>query len=147
MKKPYTLNAFLFVIAAMFLFFSCSKKNNTPSPTTASIVGKWNITADTSQTVGYPPYIIVGINSPYMQFNADGSGTQKDNIGTPDDVLNFTYTLSKDTVAFDFPVQPQNPYVNTPVGVIKKLTTNNLIIEFDINDPTITVKERVYMSR
>ena len=146
MKKPYTLIKFLLITIAAFFIFSCSKKGN-PGANTVSITGKWNITADTSQTFGYPPYIIVGINSPYTQFNADGSGSEKDNISTPDAVLNFTYKLFKDTIFFNYPVQPRLPSGNTPTGIIKKLTASNLIIEYDINDPTLTVKERVYMSR
>ncbi|MDP9078456.1 MAG: hypothetical protein M3O71_13570 [Bacteroidota bacterium] len=82
MKKPYTLIKLLFIVVAAFCFLGCSKKSNI-SPAIASITGKWNITADTSQTVGYAPYIIVGINLPYFQFNADGSGTQKENISPP----------------------------------------------------------------
>lgn len=145
MKKPYTLIKLLAIAIAAFCLISCSKKGD-QSPGSASLTGKWNITADTSQTSGYPPYIIVGINSPYMQFNADGTGTQKNNIGTPDDVLTFTYKISHDTIAFNYPVQPQVPYGNTPTGVIKKLTSKNLIIEYDfISD--LTVKELVYMSR
>ena len=146
MKKTYTIIKFLIITAVAFFLFSCSKRGN-QSPASVSITGKWNITADTSQTFGYPPYIIVGINSPYTQFNADGSGTEKDNISTPDLVLNFTYKISKDTISFNYPAQPQLPSGNTPTGIIKKLTSNNLIIEYDINDPTLTVKERVYMSR
>ena len=143
MKKPYTLIKLLFIAVATFVVFSCSKKNNL-SPNSASITGKWNITADTSQTFGYPPYIIVGINSPYIQFNADGSGTEKDNISIPDAVLNFTYKISKDTIAFNYPAQASLPYGNTPTAVIKNLTSNNLVMEYVIND---LIKERIYMSR
>ena len=146
MKKPYAITKFLFIAAVAFFLFSCSKKGN-QGPASVSLTGKWNITADTSQTFGYPPYIIVGINSPYTQFNADGSGTEKDNISTPDLVLNFTYKISKDTLSFNYPVQTGLPSGNTPTGIIKELTSHNLIIEYDINDPTLTVKERVYMSR
>jgi hypothetical protein len=145
MKKPNKLIKFLSIAVATFFFFSCSKKGN-QSPDSASITGKWNITADTSQTSGYPPYIIVGINSPYMQFNANGTGTEKDNISPPDAVLNFTYTISNDTISFNYPVQPQLPYGNTPTGIIKKLTSKNLIIEYDLNSNLI-VKELVYMDR
>ncbi|HZY40132.1 MAG TPA: hypothetical protein VFE53_25945 [Mucilaginibacter sp.] len=146
MKKPYSIFKFLSIAAAAFFFFSCTKKSN-QNPVSVTLTGKWNITADTSQTFGYPPYIIVGINSPYMQFNADGSGTEKDNISTPDWVLSFTYKISKDTISFNYPVQTGLPSGNTPTGIIKELTSNNVIIEYDINDPTLTVKERVYMSR
>jgi hypothetical protein len=145
MKNPDTALKFLLIAVVAFFFFSCSKKGN-QSPVTASITGKWNITADTSQTFGYPPYIIVGINSPYMQFNADGSGTQKNNISTPDAVLNFTYTVSKDTITFNYPPQLTSPG-NAPKGIIKKLTSNNLVIEYDINSPSLINSERVYMSR
>jgi hypothetical protein len=142
MKKPYTLIKFLFIVVAAFCFFSCSKKGNT-SPGIGAITGKWNITADTSQTAGYPPYIIVGINSPYIQFNADGTGTQKDNISAPDDIAYFTYKISKDTIALNY----TQPFIATPTGIIKKLTSKNLILEFSITDPTLSVTERVYMSR
>jgi len=145
MKKPFTLVKFLFITGACFLLISCSKKGD-QAPGAASLLGKWNITADTSHTFGYPPYIIEGINSPYMQFNADGTGTQKNNIGTPDDVETFTYKISHDTIAFNFPVQPQLPYGNTPTGVIKKLTSKNLIIEYDLISNLVVI-ERVYMSR
>ena len=146
MKKPDSLIKFLFITMAVFFFFSCSKKGNI-SPNSVAITGKWNITADTSQTAGYQPYIIVGINSPYMTFNADGSGTQKNNIGTPDDVSTFTYRLSKDTIFFNYPPQPPDPAGSILTGIIKKLTSNALIIQYDLSDPTLTVTERVYMSR
>jgi hypothetical protein len=146
MKKPYTLIQFLFVAVIVCFVFSCSKKDN-PNPGSASITGKWSITADTSQTAGYPPYIIVGLNSPYMQFNADGSGTEKENISPPDVAFNFTYKISHDTIAFNYPAQPYLPGGNTPTGIIKELTSKNLIIEYDLGYPTLSVKERVYMSR
>jgi hypothetical protein len=142
MKKPYTLIKFLFVAVAAFCFFSCSKKGNI-SPAVASITGKWNITADTSTTSGYAPYIIVGINSPYMQFNADGTGTQKDNISAPDDIAYFTYKLYKDTIALNY----TQPFIATPTGIVKKLTAHSLVLEFNINDPTLVNTERIYMSR
>ena len=140
MKKRYVFTGFLIIVVAAFCFFSCSKKNN-PDPVT--LTGKWNITADTSRTVGYSPYVIVGINSPYMQFNADGSGVQKFNIAMPDNVVNFTYTVHKDTLAFNY----QHPYVSTPKAVIKKLTSKNLVLEYTINTPPLIDTERVYMSR
>jgi len=142
MKRPYTLIKFLFIAIAAFCLFSCSKKDNL-TPSVAAITGKWNITADTSTTSGYAPYIIVGINSPYFQFNADGTGTQKNNISAPDDLAYFTYKISKDTIAFNY----TSPYTAMPTAIIKKLTSKNLVLEYSINTPTLVNTEHVYMSR
>jgi len=82
-----------------------------------------------------------------MQFNADGTGTEKDNISTPDRVFSFTYKISKDTISFNYPDQTGLPGGNKPTGIIKTLTDHNLLIEYDMSDPTLSVIERVYMSR
>lgn len=144
MKKPYTFINIIFIFLAAFLFFSCSKTNQSPKTT---IVGKWNITGDTSQTVGYPPYIIVGINSPYMQFNADGTGVEKDNIGPPDVILNFTYTLSNNVLTCNFPMQPGTNTAFITTGTILKSTSHYLLVQYEINNPTLTNKELIYFSR
>ena len=104
----------------------------------------WNITADTSLTSGYPPYVRVGINSPYWQFNADGTGTEKNNTATPDVILNFTYTVSGNVLTCNY-TPPGYSFITT--GTVLKLTLHELVVEYDVNTPTLIDKELVYFSR
>jgi hypothetical protein len=82
-----------------------------------------------------------------MQFNADGSGTEKDNISAPDLTLTFTYRISKDSLFFNYPIQTGLPTGNTPTGIIKKLTSNNMVIEYDFGGYNFLGAEHVYLNR
>ncbi len=67
----------------------------------ASIVGD-GVNGDTSREyvggVLASTYVVRGINSPWYQFNADGTGAMKDNIGLPDDTIHFTYHVTNDSL-------------------------------------------------
>src|SRR5437879_12533933 len=99
----------LLLTVATSLLLGCSKKDNPNAQQTFSIIGKWSIVADTSRQyvsgVLNSTYIVVGINAPYYLFNADGSGTLKQNTSPPDQIKNFTYTVSKDTLTVNYPIQ------------------------------------------
>ncbi|MEO6851392.1 MAG: hypothetical protein ABI203_00770 [Mucilaginibacter sp.] len=102
MKKP-----FLIMLCGLIAIISaCSKKSN-PTPISASIVGKWAVKGDTSREYTgeflASTYVIPGINSPWYQFNADGTGSMKFNISLPDDTLHFTYRVSHDSLYFVHP--------------------------------------------
>ena len=142
----------IFFIAIVVAFYSC-KKNN-PAPQSVLIVGKWSVQGDTSRQyingVVQSTYAVAGINSPYYQFNADGSGTIKDNIGTPDLVANFTYTLSNGILTIDVPQQEADPYGSQVKYQIIKLTSNALILLWEENSPVpgdSNYKEYIYLTK
>jgi hypothetical protein len=147
------MNKLLLILFGVLFVLGCSKKNN-PSPQ-ATIVGKWAIQGDTSRqyVAGAlnSTYVIVGINSPYYQFNADGTGTLKQNLGPPDLIETFTYTLSNGSITLNFPVQPASPNNAFQLSwEIEKLTANTVIFLWDDTSPgngSSEYKEDVYLTR
>lgn len=100
------MNKLYILIIAIALFAGCSKKNDT-APAATSIVGKWDITADTDRV-----YLDGTLNqttilnesySPYVQFNQDGSGVLMDDATGA--TIKFTYTVSDQTITFNYPAQ------------------------------------------
>src|ERR1700688_3732109 len=130
------MNKLLLIVFAAVFLLGCSKNNNPSPKTPVTIIDRWLITADTSNQyvngIVNSTYVLAGINSPYYQFNADGSGTVKNNISEPDQLLNFTYTITNNTINFDFPVQAAQPiYSYQASATIQKLTAHTMIILFD----------------
>jgi hypothetical protein len=124
---------FLILLCGLAILSACSKKDNS-MPATASIVGRWALTGDTSREyvsgVLASTYVVKGINSPWYQFNADGTGIMKDNIGLPDDTMHFTYHVSHDSLYVVHPdeVIRGNDYISFSYqGTIQLLTQHNLI--------------------
>jgi hypothetical protein len=143
----------LFIIIGTLLLFGCSKGNNPSSQTGFSITGKWYVKADTSRSyvsgLLSSTYVIVGINSPYYQFNSDGTGSAKNNISTPDAILNFTFILSDKKITFNYPQQPANglSYAYNITGVIEKESSNSFVILFDSNSGVNEYKEVLYLNK
>ncbi len=102
MKKP-----FLISLCGLIAIFSGCSKINSPNPVSSSIVGRWAIKGDTSREyidgVLASTYVVRGINSPWCQFNTDGTGSMKFNIGPPDDTIHFNYSVSHDSLYFAHP--------------------------------------------
>ena len=94
----------LVALAAVALFMGCSKKNN-PSPS-ASIVGKWYITTDTTKqytnnvlTVQDPESFD---HTDYVQFNSNGTGVQLSGGVSS----SFTYSVkNSNSVTLNYPKQ------------------------------------------
>jgi hypothetical protein len=91
----------------------------------------------------------VGINSPYYQFNSDGTRSAKNNISTPDAILNFTFILSDKKITFNYPQQPANglSYAYNITGVIEKESSNSFVILFDSNSGVNEYKEVLYLNK
>jgi hypothetical protein len=149
------MDKLLLIVFAVVFLLGCSKNNNPSPKTPVTIFDKWLITGDTSRQyfngLLNSSYITVGINSPYYQFNTDGSGILKNNISDPDQILNFTYTVTDNTINFDFPVQAAQPtYSYQASATIQKLTGHTMIILFDDFSPgnaSYEYKEDIYLSR
>ena len=131
--------------AGILLLAACSKKDDVQA--NASINGKWSITADTVKHYESGHLLtanaIVGINSPYYLFNADGTGTFKNNGGLPDDIRHFKYTVSEKSITF-VTTNPDQSIYNAS-GIIKKLTANDLTILFIGNNTDF--QEIMYLKR
>jgi len=130
------MNKFLLLIIVAAIFVSCSKKNgNSPS---TSIVGKWNITADTDRvydngTLNQTSILSESI-SPYVQFNADGSGVLMDDITGGGATIKFTYSVSGNVIKFHYPAQTINGIAVAAFerdGTYKRTGTNDMEIIFD----------------
>src|SRR5258708_10673196 len=149
------MNKLLLIVFVVVFLLGCSKNNNPSPKTPVTIIDRWLITGDTSNQyvngIVNSTYVLAGINSPYYQFNADVSGTVKNNISEPDQILNFTYTVSDNKITFTFPVQAAQPtYSYQASAIIQKLTAHTMIILFDEVEPDNTsyeFKEGIYMSR
>ena len=149
------MNKILLILFGVLFVLGCSKKNN-PSPQ-ATIVGKWAIQGDTSRLylagVLNSTYISVGINSPYYQFNADGTGTYKQSLPPPDFITTFTYTISNGSITLTFPPKPVPPnysFQTINKFKIEKLTANTLIFLLDDTNTSnggSEYKEDIYMTR
>jgi hypothetical protein len=129
------MNKFLLLIIAVAIFVGCSKKNNSPS---TSIVGKWNITADTDRvydngTLDETSILNESI-SPYVQFNADGSGVLMNDITGGGATIKFTYSVSGNVIKFHYPAQIINGIEVAAFerdGTFKRTGTNDMEIIFD----------------
>ena len=145
---------FIPILALALVLYGCKKNNPAPASQSELIIGKWSIQSDTSRQyingVVQSVYVIRAINSPYYQFNTDGTGTMKDNIGTPDLPATFTYTVSKDTLVMNVPKQVSYPYADIMTWRIVKLSSNAMILLWATNSPIpgdSTYKEYMYLSR
>ena len=141
-------------LVLILAFYSCKKNNPAPASKSELIVGKWSIQADTSRQyineVVQSTYVVHGINSPYYQYNADGTGTMKYNIGTPDLSATFTYTVSNDTVVMNVPKQPSYPYGDKMTYQIAKLSPNAMILLWNDESPVSgasSYKEYIYLTK
>jgi len=108
----------LVALAAIALFMGCQKKS-TPSPS-ASIVGKWYITTDTTRQ--YTNNVLTDQDpesfdhTDYVQFNSDGSGVQL----SGDESGNFTYSVKGNSVTLNYPKQVVD---NTTIDAFSKTAT------------------------
>ena len=135
-------------------FYGCKKNNPAPASKSELIIGKWSIKADTSRQyingVVQSTYVVRGINSPYYQYNANGTGVMKYNIGTPDEPANFTYTVSHDTVVMNVPKQASYPYADIITYKIVKLSSNAMILlweDISVVPGDSSYKEYIYLSK
>lgn len=147
---------FLPILALVFalVFYGCKKNNPAPASQSELIIGKWSIQSDTSRQyingVVQSTYVVRGINSPYYRFNADGTGTMKYNIGTPDLNRTFTYTVPNDTLVFNVPKQPADIYGEVMTYKIVKLSSNALILLWEDDAPSpweSSYKEYIYATK
>jgi len=126
------------LVFGVSIFCSCAKKSNLSTQNAFLLPGKWLVASDTSfQYTGNTltsTYLIVGINIPYYQFNADGTGTSKNNLGPPDDVLQFSYTVSNNIISFKYPDQiiaGHEYYANNVSARILNPTPTTVLLSFD----------------
>lgn len=141
----------ILAVALMIITTAC-KKNTANGP--ATIVGKWLITADTSYQIQngkiISSYVIVGENSPYYQFNSDGTGTSKYNlVGDVDNISTFTYTYTNNTLTMNTPAQHNNS-ANNSTGVTQVFTSTQLKIYYHTPQPPnggSEYKEYLYLTR
>lgn len=147
MKKPFLI----IIFGLLAILSACAKKDSTAPK--ASIVGRWALAGDTSREyvggVLASTYVVRGINSPWYQFNADGTGAMKDNIGLPDDTIHFTYSVTNDSLYLVHPdeVIRGQDYMSFSYGAtIQSLTQHNLIFidKFGYSPNYI---EDIYLSR
>ncbi|HZY39685.1 MAG TPA: hypothetical protein VFE53_23680 [Mucilaginibacter sp.] len=90
------MKKYLILILIACILWGCKKA---AAPT--GVPGKWKVTSDIMEKwITAPPEIYVNVNikeSPWYQFNNDGSGSfMRDTTGAGG-ITNFTYTLSRDS--------------------------------------------------
>jgi hypothetical protein len=108
----------LVALVAVTLFMGCSKKNDA-SPS-ASIVGKWYITTDTTKE--YTNNVLTDQDpesfnhTDYVQFNSNGTGVQLSaGIST-----NITYSVKSNSVTLNYPKQT---VANVTIDAFSKTAT------------------------
>jgi len=108
------------------------------------IAGKWTYLADT--TAEYSNGKLTGIYNTdpgsfaFIQFNNDFTGTSQTTEGGPGDtssyIAKFTYKLTGKTLIITYPAQKiagDQFATSIDTGVIKSNTSNELIIQYNIN--------------
>ncbi|MGZ3778220.1 MAG: hypothetical protein ACXVI9_11885 [Mucilaginibacter sp.] len=146
-------NLVLILLCGLLAIVSaCSKKGNS-NPAAGSIVGRWAVKGDTSREyiagALASTYVVMGINSPWYQFNANGTGASKFNLGLPDDTIHFTYHVSHDTLYVEHPdevIRGKDYVAYSYNATIQQLTQHSLIF-IDVFGTSPNYIEDVYLSR
>lgn len=122
----------LLLVASVFIITSCSKKNNTPTPSANGLAGKWQIVSDTTNFYDNSHFDLMVTNdgltkADYSQFNADGTGT----LSEYGQQVKFTYAVTGKAITLTVPTQTTvaggvDGYVQK--GTIKTLTANTLYL-------------------
>ena len=94
-------------------------------------------------------YAVPGINSPWCQFNADGTGSMKFNIGMPDDTIHFTYSISHDSLYFAHPdeVIRGRDYSSFSYQAVIQLLNQHTLITVDKFGSSPNYIEDIYYTR
>lgn len=122
----------LVALVAVTLFMGCSKKNDS-NPASASVVGKWYITTDSTKT--YTNGTLTdhdyesGNHTDYVQFNSNLSGTQLSE-GT---LVNFTYVIKGNVLTLTYPKQVVDGFTSDAFSEsgTYKATSSSLYVLFD----------------
>lgn len=123
----------LLIAVTALIIISCSKKN-TPAPAVdlkVAIAGTWTAKADTEvitkDGVYWHTYALPGYIS--LTFKSDGTGTKVWDDGP----RNFTYTISSNTIAFNF------ERVDYPDGSFSPAFTENLDVKTITNNRLVMI--------
>ena len=150
----------LLILLSAALFFGCSKKDDSlKSTSSATLVGKWNSSTDTTTSYvnGKIAYQYLNSNAAgtYYQFNSDGTGLQYYPADANDPVITypFTYSLSGSSLSFNFPSQTIDGSIIAPrtdVYQVAKLDSHTLGIIYDdggVNNRTNAIVQIYYFTK
>jgi hypothetical protein len=148
----------LLILIAGVLFFGCSKDNKT-SGNTNLLIGRWYAVKDTvntyvNNTLASQTTFSYHTDANYVQFNADGSGSQYISEVSPAYSETFTYTQgANNQITLNYPAQivnGQQQPATSRTGTIKTLTESSLVVTFNttqtINGSTQNSIEVQYFS-
>jgi len=131
----------LSIVITSAILFSCSKKDATPS--TPSIVGKWNLnkeiyTVSQSGTILITDTIL-GTQGEYINFTNTGLAISNDASGTNGDTSNYTFSNNKLTIT-------SSPTDVTVLNVTT-LSNNQLNLYADSTDAGVRSQIWVYLTK
>jgi hypothetical protein len=131
----------LSIVITSAILFSCSKKDSTPS--TPSIVGKWNLnkeiyTVSQSGTILITDTIL-GTQGEYVDFTSSGLAISNDASGTNGDTSNYTFSNNKLTIS-------SSPTDFTVLNVTT-LSNNQLNLYADSTEAGVRSQIWIYFSK
>jgi len=133
----------LSIVMTSAILFSCSKKDATPTPSTPTIVGKWNLnkeifTVSQSGTILLTDTIL-GTQGEYINFTSSGLAISNDASGTNGDTSNYTFSNNKLTIS-------SSPTDFTVLNVTT-LSNSQLNLYADSTDAGIRSQIWVYLTK
>lgn len=133
----------LSIVITSAILFSCSKKDATPSPSTPTIVGKWNLnkeiyTVSQSGTILITDTIL-GTQGDFVNFTSSGLAISNDASGTNGDTSNYTFSNNKLTIT-------SSP-VDVTVFNVTTLSNNQMNLYADSTDAGVRSQIWIYFSK
>lgn len=119
----------LLLILSVAVITACSKKNDTPVPSSGGITGKWRIVSDTTSFYDNSTFDLMVTNDgltadDYSLFNADGTGT----LSEYGQQVKFTYNVNGKAITLTVPAQAAVADGYVQKGTIKTLTDHELYL-------------------